>query len=282
MLEPFSYAFAQRGLVEVLLLSGAAGLLGTWIVARGLAFYSHAVAAAAFPGLVLAAGLGFAPIAGALGAGAVFAVSVGRLSTRRHAAYDVMTALVLVGALALGVALASNVFHSGSEVDTLLFGSLFAIHGSDLRFGAIVVVASLLGGALLGPRWLASGFDPAAARAVGVRSPLPDLALLGLVALAAVASLAAVGSLLATALLVVPAVTARLWTRRMLTWQLATGALAAAEGVAGIWLSVKANAPPGAAIAALGGAVFAIAAVAALGRARLASPGVVALARVRD
>jgi ABC-type Mn2+/Zn2+ transport system permease subunit len=278
MLEPFGYAFAQRGILEVLLLSVAAGLLGTWIVARGLAFYSHAVAAAAFPGLVLAAGLGFAPLAGALGTGAVFALGVGRLSTRRHASYDVLTALVLVGALAAGIVLASNVFHSGSDVDTLLFGSLFAIHSSDLRFGVIVALAALVATVVLGPRWLAAGFDPEAARALGVRSPLPDLALLVLVALAAVASLAAVGSLLATALLVVPAVTARLWTRRVLTWQLATVALAAAEGVAGIWLSVKVNAPPGAAIATLGGGVFAIAALAASGRA-LAAP---AIARIRD
>jgi ABC-type Mn2+/Zn2+ transport system permease subunit len=253
--------YVLRGVLEVLALSLAAGLLGTWIVARGLAFYAHAVAAAAFPGVVLAAGLGFAPLAGALGVGAAFALSVGRLSVRRHAAYDVATALVLVGGLAAGVTLASDVFHSGSEVDTLLFGSLLAIHGDDLHFAAVVAVCALAGGRLLGPRWLATGFDPAAARALGVRSPLADLALLSLVALAAVASLAAVGSLLATALLVVPAVTARLLTRRMLTWQLLTAAVAAAEGIAGIWLSLRVNAPPGAAIALLGGAAFALVAI---------------------
>lgn len=74
MLEPFEYAFAQRALLELLLLSAGAGVLGTYIVMRGLAFYTHAVAAAAFPGLVLAAGLGFAPKTGALGAGALVAV----------------------------------------------------------------------------------------------------------------------------------------------------------------------------------------------------------------
>src|SRR5262245_11750079 len=105
---------------------------------RGLAFYSHAVAAAAFPGLVLAAGLGFAPVVGALGAGVVMAVGVGGLSTRRRPSHDVATALALVGALAAGVVLASDVFHSGSEVDTLLFGSLFAISGSDLVIAAAV------------------------------------------------------------------------------------------------------------------------------------------------
>jgi ABC-type Mn2+/Zn2+ transport system permease subunit len=259
VLTPFSYAFAQRGLVEVLLLSVGAGLLGTWIVARGLAFYSHAVAAAAFPGLVLAAGIGFAPMLGALTTGAAFALGVGRLSTRRGEANDSLTALALVGALAAGVVLASNVFHSGSEVDTLLFGSLFALRTSDLVLGLAVSVAALAATLALGPRWLASGFDPVAARAAGVAARWTDLALLALVALAAVAALAAVGSLLATALLVVPAVTARLWARRMLGWQLATVALAATEGVAGIWLSIKTNAPPGAAIAVLGGAVFAFA-----------------------
>jgi ABC-type Mn2+/Zn2+ transport system permease subunit len=100
------------------------------------------------------------------------------------------------------------------------------------------------------------GFDPSAARAVGARSRLSDLALLALVGFAAIAALAAVGALLATALLVVPAVTTRLWTRRVLPWQVATVALAAAEGVAGVWLSVRTNAPPGATIATLAGAVF--------------------------
>jgi ABC-type Mn2+/Zn2+ transport system permease subunit len=261
VLEPFTYAFAQRGLVEVLLLSVGAGVLGTWIVMRSLAFYTHAVAAAAFPGLVLAAGLGFAPLLGALGTGAVFALGVGRLSARRDAGHDAFTALALVGALALGVVLASNVFHSGSEVDTLLFGSLFALGPEDLALGLAVSLAALAASLVLGPRWLARGFDPAAARALGVRSQAPDLLLLALVALTAVAALAAVGALLVTALLIVPAVTTRLWTRRIVAWQLATVGLAALEGVAGVWLSVQTNAPPGATIATLGGAVFALAAL---------------------
>ena len=66
MLDPFQLLFVQRALLEVALLSIAAGLIGTWIVMRGLAFYSHAVAAATFPGLVVADGLGFAPALGAL------------------------------------------------------------------------------------------------------------------------------------------------------------------------------------------------------------------------
>jgi ABC-type Mn2+/Zn2+ transport system permease subunit len=241
--------FVERGIAEVLLLSVGGGVLGVWIVARGLAFYSHAVAAAAFPGLVLAAGIGFAPLAGALGTGFAFALGVGRLSGRRG--YDALTALALVACLALGVTLASDVFHSGSDVDTLLFGSLLAIRSSDLTFAALVAVLAVATTVVAGPRWLARGFDPAARSGAGF-----DLALLGLVALAAVAALAAVGSLLATSLLVVPAVTARVLCSRVVVWQLASVALAAAEGVGGIWVSLRTNAPPGAAIATLGGGVF--------------------------
>ena len=72
MLEPFQLPFVQRGLFEILILAVPAGLLGTWIVLRGLAFFSHAVGTAAFPGLVLADGLGFAAPLGAFGAAVVF------------------------------------------------------------------------------------------------------------------------------------------------------------------------------------------------------------------
>jgi ABC-type Mn2+/Zn2+ transport system permease subunit len=255
------YAFEQRAMLEVLLVSAGAGLLGTWIVLRGLAFYAHAVSAAAFPGLVLAAGLGFAPMAGAMGTGALVAAGVGGLSARRRAQYDVATALALVGALVIGVVLASNVFNSGSQVDSLLFGSLFALTDLDLVLGGVASVLALLATVALGPRWLATGFDATGARALGVRSRVPDLVLLALVAFTSVATLAAVGALLATALLVVPAATARLWTNRLLTWQLASVALTAALGLGGVWLSVRTNAPPGATVAVLGGGAFVLSAL---------------------
>src|SRR5262245_13518044 len=259
--DAFGYAFFQRGVWEVLLLSGAAGLLGTWIVLRSLAFYSHAIAAAAFPGLVVADGLGFAPLLGALGAAGLFAFAVAGLGRRRRDEYASFTALVLVGALALGVILASDVFHSGANVETLLFGSLLLIDHTDLVVAAAASAAALLAPVALGRRWLATGFDPATAPAIGGRSAWPEAVLLVLVAFAVVASLDALGALLVSALFVLPAATTRLWTRTLRSWQVASVALAAVEGVAGLWLAFEATVPPGAAIAVIGGAVFAIAAL---------------------
>src|SRR5918996_2530576 len=110
MFEPFTIPFVQRGMLEVVALALAAGLLGTWIVLRGLAFYAHAVGTAAFPGLVLAAGLGFAPLLGAFATALVVAALVGALSRRERGAEDTVTAPVLVGALAAGGILASDGF----------------------------------------------------------------------------------------------------------------------------------------------------------------------------
>lgn len=259
MLEPFSLPFVQRGLWEVLLLSGGAGVLGVWIVLRGLAFYAHGVAAATFPGLVLAAGLGFAGPLGALGVALVFALTVGRLAARDDRGdHSTLTAMVLVGALALGVTLASDVFPRATTVTSLLFGSLLVISDRDLVIAGVVSLLVVAASLALGPRWLAVGFDRRGSRALGIRPGAPDGLLLLLVALVAVAALSAVGSLLAAAVMVIPAATIRPWVTRVRPWQLASVALTAAEGAGGLWLSARTNAPPGATIAVLAGAVFAL------------------------
>jgi ABC-type Zn uptake system ZnuABC Zn-binding protein ZnuA/ABC-type Mn2+/Zn2+ transport system permease subunit len=258
VLEPFQLPFVQRGLFEILILSVPAGLLGTWIVLRGLAFFSHAVGTAAFPGLVLADGLGFTAPLGAFGAAVLFSVGSSLLGRREEEATDSAVAIVLVGCLAAGTILASDVFGSGANVETLLFGSLLLIDGSDLVLAAVAAGLTLVVSLLLGQRWLAFGFDPAAA-APGAGGWL-DLVLFGLIALAITAALSVVGALLVTALFVVPALTARLFAERMPSWQLASVALVAIEGTVGLWLSVKTDAPPGATIAVVAGAVFALAA----------------------
>ncbi|MBV9452569.1 MAG: metal ABC transporter permease [Rubrobacter sp.] len=256
-LGPLQLSFVQRGLLEMLVLSVGAGLMGTWVVLRGLAFYSHAVGTATFPGLVLASGLGFTPPIGAFSMAVLFAGSLERLARSRRSGYDSLTALVLVGMLVTGVILASDVFHSRSNVDTLLFGSLLALKRSDIFLGAgssgLVLVASYF----LGRAWLATGFDAAAARSLGVHSAVPDTVLLVLIALVTTAALSAMGALLATTLFVVPAATSRLWARRLWTWQLGNVVLVLIEGIVGLWLSVKTNAPPGATIAMLAGGTFA-------------------------
>jgi zinc/manganese transport system substrate-binding protein len=279
MFEPFQLPFVQRGLIEILVLSIGAGVLGTWIVLRGLAFFSHAVGTATFPGLVLADGIGFSAPLGAFGVAVAFTAAVWGLARRRGTAYDSLTALVLVGCLAAGVILASDVYHSGSNVEQLLFGSLLLVSGSDIRLAVAATAAVLVASLLFGRRWLATGFDEVGGPTSG--DSWLDVVLLALIALATTASLGVIGALLVAALFVAPAATVRLFANRMISWQIGSVLLAAAEGTAGLWLSVKTNAPPGATIATLSGAVFGVAAIArAIGprRRALALAGALAAA----
>ena len=259
MLDAFQLPFVQRGLVEILILSVPAGLLGTWIVLRGLSFFSHAVGTAAFPGLVLADGLGFAAPLGAFGAAVIFSAGSALLGRREEESNDSAVAIVLVGCLAAGTLLASDVFGSGANVETLLFGSLLLVDGGDIALAGIAAGLTLVLSLLLGQRWLAAGFDPVSGGGRG--EGILNAALLGLIALTTTAALSVVGALLVTAVFVVPALTVRLFAERMLSWQLATIALVAAEGTLGLWLSVETDAPPGATIAVVAGGAFVLAAV---------------------
>lgn len=273
MFEPFSLPYFQRGLVEVLVLCVGAGLVGTQIVLRNLAFFTHAVGTATFPGLVAAKALG---VAGALGAGltgALVAGGVGLAAGRKGERHDAITALALVGALAVGVILASDLFPASGNVEGLLFGSLLLVTWADVALAAATSLCAVVLTRLLEARWVLAGFDPAAARSLGVRTSAPDAALLALVALMALSALTTLGALLATALLVVPAATTRLVCTRLRSWQVATIALGAAEGVGGLWLAWACNASPGAAQAVLSGSIFAgTALVTACPRPAVAAP----------
>ena len=260
--------YVQRALLEMLLLAVPAGLLGSWIVLRRLAFFTHAVGTVSFPALVLASAWGIAPQLAALAAALGFGVAQERLERTRRLGSDAATGLLLVGALAAGVVLASDVFESGTEVDTLLFGSLIGLSASDVWLTALVAAGAVALDGALRRHWLGTGFEPAGARALGLRPVLSDRLLLTGIAAAAVVALGAVGALLVTVVLVVPAATARLLTDRLAPLQLAATGLAAAEGVGAVLLADALNVGAGPAMAVLGGAVFAVVAGATALRAR--------------
>ena len=144
MPAPFDAPFMQRALVESLLLAGLAGVLGSWIVLRRLAFFTHGVGTAAFPGLVVAGPAGVAPQLTGLAAALLYAGGVEWLGRTRRVAVDAATGLVLVAALAIGVILASDVFESGAGVDRLLFGSLIGLSDRDLWLTGLALVAALV------------------------------------------------------------------------------------------------------------------------------------------
>jgi ABC-type Mn2+/Zn2+ transport system permease subunit len=249
----------RTALFELALLAVAAGVLGAWIVLRRLAFFSHAVGTATFPGLVVADASGVSATLAGLAVALGYAGGVERSQRAGRAPGEAATALLLVAALAAGVILASDVFHSGAAVDRLLFGTLLGLGGGDLALSAGAAALAAAAALTLGRAWTALAFDPAAAPGLGIPAARAEQLLLGLVAVATVAAIPAVGALLVTALFVVPAATARLFTRSVPGLVAGAVGLAAAEGIVGLYLALWLDVPPGPAVATLGSAVFAAA-----------------------
>ena len=236
--------FLRDALVELVLLAIAGGILGAWIVLRRLAFFSHAVGSATFPGLVAADASGVSP---------TLAASPWRWATRaassapaaRVASRARRTALLLVAALAGGVVLASDVFESGAAVDRLLFGTLLGLDGADLALSAAAAALAGVATLALGRTWAAVAFDPDAAPALGLPAGRADLLLLALVAVAAVAAIPAVGassSPRSTCCRPPPRGCSPSSVPGLLAWALA---LALAEGVLGLYLAYWLDVPPG-------------------------------------
>ena len=261
MFDALDAPYMQRALVAALLLSVPLGLLGTWIVLRGLAFFAHAVGVATFPGLVLGVGMpAIGPFLGALAAAGAFSGSVSLMERDERVRGGAVTGLVLAAAMALGAVLLVA-FDATVPVEGVLFGSLLAVGELDVARAVAVALAGTAALALLHPRLAAGTFDRSWAAPSGARTALVDAALLALTALCVVVALPVIGSLLVSGLLVVPAATARLLTDDVHAMQPLAVALAAATGVGGLLIAYEWDLPPGPAIALLGGALFALAAV---------------------
>jgi manganese/iron transport system permease protein len=263
LLDPLAAPFMQRAALAVCGLAVAGGLLGTWVVLRRLAFFTHAVGSATFPGLVVAGPWGLAPQLAALGAGLGFSGLLARVSRDRTAGSDAATGVLLAGALALGAILASDVYPSGAGVDRLLFGTLLGLSDADLALAVAAAALAAAATAALARTWLATGFDPAAAGALGVRAQRGDWLLLAVLAACVVAALPAVGALLVSTLLVVPAATARLVAGSLTGLLLGSVAVALGVGLGGLLVAFHLDLPPGPAIALAGGVVFAAVALGA-------------------
>jgi ABC-type Mn2+/Zn2+ transport system permease subunit len=260
-LDLLDLPFLRDALLELVLLAVAGGVLGAWIVLRRLAFFTHAVGSATFPGLVAADASGVSPTLAGLAVALGYAGGVERAG-RAGREPGTATALLLVAALAAGVILASDVFESGAAVDRLLFGTILGLDTVDLALSAAAAALAAAGTLALGRTWTAVAFDPDGAAALGVPAGLADFLLLALVSVAAVAAIPAVGALLVTAIYVLPAASARLLTGSVSGLIALALALALAEGVVGLYLAYWLDVPPGPPVAVLGATTYALLAAA--------------------
>lgn len=250
--------FAGRALAELVLTGSVCGVLGVQVVLRRLAFFTETLGHVAFLGIVVAAVIG---TDAKLGAAAVVAIAVAAMGRGGAAARSPhqQSGVMVSGAPALGVVLISAQPGFSRDLTAALVGSPLAVGTGDITVAAAmaVVVSVVL---TLGHKELTlAAFDPTAIRALGYRARLIDGGLLALLGATVVTAVPAVGATLPLALLVGPAASALLWTRRVVPATLLGGLLGAACAVAGLVVSLHYRVATAAGAAVICGAVFALA-----------------------
>lgn len=254
--EPLQYDFMQRAFLEVTLMGAVTGVIGTYVVLRGLSFIGDALSHAIFPGIVIAFLLGQSILLGALAFGILTSASIALLATNRRVKEDTAIGVLFAGMFALGVVLISSSRNFTRDLVSFLFGNVLGVTPADIWASLIagVVVLALIG--LFYRELQMTAFDRVGARAMGLPVFWLDLLLLVLVSLTIVVSLSAVGNILVVAMLVTPAAAARLLTDRLTVMLGLSAGLGAASGVTGLFISYHANVAAGGTIVLVATGLF--------------------------
>jgi manganese/iron transport system permease protein len=255
-LEPLSLGLVQRGLLAALIVAIVCGVMGAFVVVRGLAFLGDALGHAIFPGVVIAYLLNINPLLGGLLAGIATTVGISLVARQRQIRESTAIGIFYTVAFALGALLLSRSRSSSRALSELLIGNVLAVRPQDLWLTAIIGGGVLLAVALFYKELVLLSFDPALAAAHGRNIALLNALLFALLALTIVVALQTVGNVMVVALLVVPAATARLLTRSLpgiMCWAALLGSLST---IAGVYLSYYANIASGGAIVLCACAIF--------------------------
>jgi len=265
--EALSYPFFQRALIAGLLASIACGIVGTFVVVRGIASISGGLAHAAFGGVGLGYLLGFDPTLGALGFGLASAFGVEVAERRLKQGIDTLIAMVWAIGMALGIVFIA--LAPGSEPDLMgyLFGNILFVLARFLLFIAVLDLAIVGIVIVLFRRLEAVAFDEEFAWVIGMPVEALSLLVLALVATTVVILIRVVGVILVLALLTMPAAIARHWTDSLAPMMILATIVGAACITVGLFFSWALSSvffldvPTGPAIILLAALVYSVSAV---------------------
>jgi manganese/iron transport system permease protein len=256
ILEPLQYAFMVRGLLAAMIVGVLCAVMGTYVVLRGMAFLGDALAHAILPGIAIAYLLKGNLLIGAIVAAAVIALSIGFFSRQETIKEDTAIGILFAAALSLGVALISSIQSYAVDLTHILFGDVLGVSVADLWLTGGLGLAVLLTVAVFYKQFMVISFDPVLAATLRLPAELLRNLMLLLLALTVVVSLQTVGVGLAAAMLVTPAATAYLLTRRLFPMMLVSAGIGAFSSLVGLYLSYYLNIVSGSAIVLVATAIF--------------------------
>lgn len=259
LLEPFQFEFFRNGTIAAVLVGGLCGLIGVYIVLRGMSYIGHGLSHAIFGGAVVAFVMTWNFYLGAGLWGFIAAVLINQTIRRTKINADAAIGVITTASFAVGVALISRYRRFTRSFDAALFGNILGVTQQDVWVvaGVTLMVAVIIFFAY--KQLLFTTFDSEVAQVYGVKTEWIDTLFALVLAAAIIASMQILGVTLIAAALVIPAITARLLTdsfNRMILLSVLSGAL---TGFMGMYLSYYIDVSSGASIVLLQAILFGLA-----------------------
>ena len=260
LLAPFAdFAFMRRALVAALALSLSAAPLGVFLTLRRMSLLGDALSHAVLPGVAIGfmlSGLSLTAMAiGGVTAGMLVAAIAGMVTRVTKLKEDASLAALYLVALALGVTLISS---HGTQLDLLhiLFGSALGVDNPGLLLVATVASISAVLLAAMYRGLVLESFDPVFLGTVRRRGWLWQQGFLMLVVMNLVAGFQTLGTLMAVGLMMLPAVSSKLWHDTLPAQLANASAQAMLASTAGLLLSYHFDTPSGPTIIGCAGALY--------------------------
>jgi len=237
LLEPFRYDFFVNGIAVATLAGALCGLVGVYVVLRGMSYIGHGLSHAIFGGAVASYALEVNFYLGAGVWGFVSAVLIMLIARRRSIGADAAIGVITNASFAVGIVIISVIGSFTRNFEAVLFGNVLGVSATDL---AIVAAVALSAGTAVFLRYrqlLFTTFDPEVADVSGVSTARMDVLLAVLLTALITVCMSVLGVTLIAAMLVIPPVIGRLLTdsfHRMLWISVATGTFC---GFTGVYLS---------------------------------------------
>ena len=258
LLEPFQYGFFRHATLVAVIAGALCGLVGVYVVLRGMSYIGHGLSHAIFGGAAASYALGFNFYVGALAWGFVSALLINRVSRRRAIGADAAIGVVTSASFAIGIAIISVIGTFTRNFEAALFGNVLGVTVLDVWLVAAVGVFAAAVVFFRYRQLLFSTFDPEVAQMSGVNTALTDVLLAIILAGTIASTMTVLGVTLIAATLVIPPVIARLLTdsfHRMLFISVGVGASC---GFVGVYLSYYLNWSSGASVVITAAAVFVV------------------------
>ncbi|WP_294976361.1 metal ABC transporter permease [uncultured Leuconostoc sp.] len=252
------YNFLQTALITSILVGIMSGIIGSFIILRGMSLMGDAISHAVLPGVAVAYMLGINILFGASVFGILAALLIGLVASKSKLKNDTAIGIVFSAFFALGFILIS-LAESATNLHHILFGNVLAVSDNDLVTTAIVLAIVLIFVVVFYKELLITSFDNTFAQAYGLKTQLMHYALMLVLTLVTVTALQTVGIILIVAMLITPAATAYLLTNRLSHMMIVAALFSVISSVIGLYMSYTFNWASGPAIVLTAAVFFSLA-----------------------